>query len=260
MVTRAEYELQKRNQATMRQVSNLATVEADRVLSLASNYTQQEMGGFLRNVVPGVVDRYGNLNAAAAMKYYDEQRALRLANLSATATRQARQNAARRAERYAGAQLQSQQYLASLPAFDAVAKSATIVDYGMAMFMKNGFQSMKSETTNAMTRAIASYNRDTLLFNSALDPDVIGVQRVAEPNACDFCQTVAFDSYGGTRVTSYAVHWHNNCHCSIETIYRGDKPYRPDYYNDFPYGNTSADPALSPDWNDTKKQFLVQSQ
>jgi hypothetical protein len=249
------YRLQKRNQATMRQVTNLLADESERVISVAANLEQQDLGGFLRATVPGLIDRYGKVNAAAAMKYYDEQRLTKLSKLSPYAGRSAVKNARRSAERLAKAKLLSEVYVAKVPTFNAIAKSQTIVNYGMALFQGPGFESMRSEVINAMTRAVAGYNRDTLLYNSALDEAVVGVQRVAEPNACDFCQTVAFDSYGGVRTTDYAVAWHNNCHCSIETIYEGSLPTRPDYYDSFEYGSTNAEPALSKDWTSFKKEF-----
>jgi hypothetical protein len=214
------------------------------------------MGGFLRTVVPGLIDRYGNVNATVAVKYYEEQRLAWLTSRPAGfTTRQARQNQSRRADRVARARTQGQIFVARLPRFDAIAKSETVVNYGMALLQKTGFESMTAEVTNAMTRAVAGYNRDTLLYNSALDDAVIGVQRVAEPGACDFCQTVAFDSYGGVRVTDYAVAWHNNCNCSLETLYAGDAPFRPDYYDDFEYGSTDAEASVSSDWDSFKKEF-----
>ena len=66
MTTAAErYRLLQRNQATMRQVNQILTDQAWRVTSVASGFSQQEMGGFLREVVPGLIDEYGNVNAVA---------------------------------------------------------------------------------------------------------------------------------------------------------------------------------------------------
>jgi hypothetical protein len=245
----------------MRQVNRLVLQESSRVLATASNVTsQQEMGGFLRATVPGLIDRYGKVNAAAARRYYDEQRLAAFKGTAPGATRSARVGARRAAERVAAARTRSALYVAKLPKFDAIAKSETIVNYGMALFMGSSVEAMQNEVGNALTRAVASYNRDTLLYNSALDDAVVGVQRVAEPNACDFCQTVAFDSYGGARVTDYAIEFHNNCQCSIETIFEGDKPFRPDYYDDFEYGDKTANAPegayRTEGWGDFRSQFM----
>lgn len=235
MATNAErYKLLQRNQATMRQVNQILVDQAWKVTGVAAGFGQQEMGGFLREIVPGLIDEYGNINAVAAREYYDQQR------LAALRANPGRANARRSSERLASAQLQSAIYVATVPQFEPEAKAEPIIGYAMSLFQKSGFDGMRSEMTNALTRAVASYNRDTLLYNSALDRSVVSVQRVAEPNACDFCRTVAFGSKGNRyqpRTTLYAPHWHNNCHCSIETLYEGDKPYRPDYYDSFEYGS-----------------------
>ena len=267
MTTTAErYALQKRNQATMEQVNRLLTNEAETVFAIADNMAQQEAGGFLRATVPGLIDKYGQVNAVAAMKYYDEQRALwlqdvnRAPTFSASRNRRIRQGQNRQAERFASAKLRAELYTATLPTFDPLAKSESIIGYGMQM-LTSGITAVAPELSNALTRAVGSYNRDTLLYNSALDPNVVGVQRVAEPNACKFCQMVAFGSKGSRykpRVTSYAVEWHNNCHCSIETLYAGDKPFRPDHYNNFEYGMTGLEKTTeqaAADWEQFKQQY-----
>lgn len=236
---RQRYELVQRNQASMAQVETLLEREAGSVLTRAESFGQQELGGYLRTVVPGLVDKYGNVNAALALKYYDEQRLL-AKEAMAFVDRKTRQNQNRRAERIAGAKLQSEIYVASLPKFDAIKTSEPIIGYGMARFMQDGHPAMRDAVTNAMTRAVASYNRDTILYNAGLDSAVVTVQRVAEPTACAFCALMAFSSTRSAsgqsldvRVTQYAVDFHDKCRCSIETLYEGDQPFRPDYYDQF---------------------------
>lgn len=240
---RQRYEATKRNQATMTQVETLLTAQGVQVLETARGLGRQELGGFLRKAVPGLIDRYGKVNAVAAMKYYDEQRlAWAQANptpfsVSATARKNARNSQTQKGQRFAAAKLRGQIYVAQLPDFKPAELADPIVGYGMARFADEGFDVMRDQVNAAMTRAVASYNRDTILYNAGLDDAVVGVQRVAEPNACAFCAMVAFSS--GTwhahesRVTSYAVDFHNNCKCSIETLYEGDQPLRPDYYDQF---------------------------
>lgn len=235
------YNVMRRNQASMQQVTTLLEQEATQVLNVARDFDRNQLGGFLRSVVPGLVDRYGTVNATVAMKYYDEQRLLwRQRNptafaTSATARRQARQSAQRRAQNYAAARLKSELFVASLPKFDALAKSEPIIGWGMSQFVEDGFDAASSAVRNSLTRAVGSYHRDTIIYNAGLDDAVVAVQRVAEPNACEFCRLVAFQSWRGreSRLSSYAIDFHDNCHCSIETIYEGDQPIRPDYYDEF---------------------------
>lgn len=235
---RTKYQLVKRNQATMRQVNELVIREANKVLSVANGFDQQQLGGYLRTVVPGLVDRYGNVNAVAAMQYYDDQRLLWSQSNPATSGSGSRKNLTNsrsgKAQRFAAAKLKSQVYVAQLPSFDVQAKSEPIIGFGMSRFMDEGFDAMQSAVTNSMTRAIGSFNRDTIIYNAGLDDAVVSVQRVAEPGACSFCALIAFgsgSSGGGPRVGSYAADYHDHCHCSIETIYGGDSPIRPDYYD-----------------------------
>ncbi len=250
LTDRQRYDLIRRNQASMAQVETLLTAEANKVLSLAEQFDQQAMGGYLRTVVPGLVDKYGNINATLAMKYYDEQRLLwRQRNPSAfspsTAKRRLNTKAsAAKAERFASAKLKSELYVASLPNFDIATKAEPIIGYGMQRFQAEGYGAMRDAVTNSMTRAVGSFNRDTILYNAGLDDAVYKVQRVAEPNACAFCITVAFSSPGWTvsdiRTADYAIDFHDNCKCSIETLYVGDKPARPDYYDKFEEDYISA--------------------
>jgi hypothetical protein len=236
MTTAAElYALARRNQATMRAVENEMKREALQVLTVAEGLTQQQMGGFLRSTVPGLVDKYGQVNATAAMNYYNERRLLSLPrNLGAISSRQARQNITRRASNRATAELRSQVFLAQRPAVNPVQLAQSPINYAMKVYQGSGYDPMRNELTNALTRAVASYNRDTILYNSALDEAVVGVQRVAEAGACGFCQTLALGTIEPARsVPSYAVEYHNNCRCSIETLYEGDRPIRPEYYEDF---------------------------
>lgn len=230
-----------RNRVVMEQVDEIATRETLTVVETARGFDQQELGGFLRTTMPPLVDRYGQINATAALDYYNQTKAAWYAEKGAAlpvnpgARRLARSSRNARSARYAAARLEGEIYVATRPEFDLVGKVDGIVNYAMATFSKNGFDAMKPSLTNSLTRALASYQRDTVLYNSALDSDVFKVQRVARPNACSFCRVVAFESYRGSdaRTADYAINFHDNCHCTIETLYLGDQPIRPDYYDTF---------------------------
>lgn len=241
---REKYVAARSNQATMERVNTLLVAESRQILGIARDLQQQEMGGYLRRVVPGLIDRYGTINAAAAMQYYNEQRSIWYRDRVTPDTRSSRTNQRRRADRFAGARLRAELYVAKMPAISALDKAEPIIGWGMKNFAGKGFDSMESEVTNSMTRAVASYNRDVMLYNSALDPDVVRVQRVAEATACGFCRTLAFQSWTtDIRTADYAIDFHNNCKCSIETLYEGDEPIRPEYYDTFEqeYEEASSD-------------------
>ena len=202
------------NRRTLLNVSRLMKAEAVKVIAQGSGLGQQELGGFLRTTIPAVIARYGNLNAVTAADYYDRVRAVSTKRAPA--------------------------YKAIIPSFDAVAKSDTIVNYGMATFMSEGFDRLPDLLSIAMTSPVNSYNRDTLDQNAQLDTSAKTVQRIAEPNACAFCALLAFSTTTtaegktiGTRTFSYAPDFHDNCHCTVEVIFEGQDPIVPDYYKDF---------------------------
>lgn len=248
---RYRYELALQNQAVLDQVNTIAMQQASAVVSAATGLGQQALGGYLRNVVPGLIDTYGNVNATAAINYYTAARdAWLLKNGTGGRSRSNRINARRQAGRVAGAKLAGQIYVAKMPLINATEKADPVINYAMALFQDQGFQAMEKGVQNSLTRAVASYHHDTLLYNAALDEAVYKVQRVAEPKACAFCRMVAFKSgrtvyvrndQGGltpsaldnVRTADYAIKWHDHCHCTLETLYVGDKPIRPDYYDQF---------------------------
>jgi hypothetical protein len=256
--TRYKYELARQNQIALDAVNNLLVDDARSTLAVAKDYGQQEMGGFLREVVPGMVDKYGKVNATVAMKYYQESRDFWFKNIRPQGL--SRDAARGRETRYATKKTQGAlQYTARMAQYDLQAKTEPIIGYAMKSFMGDGFDALESAATNAMTRAVASYHRDTILFNAGLDDAVYGVQRVARADACAFCAMMAFSSertYSGAqldvRVADYAIDFHDHCNCTIETLYIGDKPIRPDYYDKFEedYNAASALRSSKTDWND----------
>ena len=212
MPTRKALALKNRN--TMLHVSTLMKREAVPVLTKGANLGQNELGGFLRQVVPGIISRYGNVNAVTAADYYDTTREL-FANSSKV-------------------------YKATLPIFDLGAKTDAVVNYGMATFMDQGFDTIPEILSNAMTLYVAQYNRQTMDFNAGQDSVSKTVQRVAEPGACAFCALMAFSTTSaadgnliGTRTYTYEPDFHANCHCTTEVVFEGEAPIVPDYYADF---------------------------
>lgn len=237
MATNRElYVLSQRNQAAMRRVEDLLIADSMKVLPKAKELPQQELGAFLRLYTPGLIDKHGAINAAGALTYYNERYDLYRAGLS-------RDVAARAASKAT----QSAIYVAKIPSFNPTALAQGVINYGMASYATGGYDVMERAVVSSLTRAVASYNRDTILYNAALDPGVITVQRVAEPDSCAFCQLMAFSSTQAAsgskldvRTSQYAVDFHDRCRCSIETIYQGDNPIRPPYYDKFEQTYTDA--------------------
>lgn len=235
------YELQQRNWATLDQVQELAMAETRTVVSVAEGFAQQEFGGFLRESIFPIVDKWGRVNATAAMDYYEESRNVWWQMHSQENQAVGRDAIRGKETRYAAARLRGQirkanyaDYKAILPTYDVIGKSEYIINAGMKAFMGQPFPDAVKTIENAMTRQVASFHRDAILFNAGLDAAVHKVQRVAEANACAFCRLMALGYKGQkARTADYAIHYHDHCRCTIEVLFEGDEPIRPDYYDLF---------------------------
>lgn len=236
---RYRYELSRQQETTLKQVNDLISRQAADVVAPAAGFDQQQFGGLLRQVVPTLLDQYGKINATAAIQFYDQSREFWDQNLSNASQggRDARRTAAQRyaTARTQGAVKAAQGYAAQFAdTYDTVSKTDAVVNWAMKVRATSGHQPSVEAMQNALTREVAAYHRDTVLFNSALDPNVSRVQRVAQASACEFCRLMALGSTNGkVRVSTYAVKFHSHCHCTIQPLFDGEQPVRPDYYDQF---------------------------
>ncbi len=240
---RWRYEETKKQERILAQVNDLLMAQATDAVSVGAGMSQQEYGGLLRLVVPELLDQYGNLNATAAVKFYDSLEVEWLKNNPQAYQQAGRGNVRRQASRYARARTEGalavatrgQEFAARYAdTYDLVAKSDRVVNYAMKVRAVSGHEPSVQAMNNALTREVASYHRDTVLFNAALDPYVSRVQRVAQATACEFCRLMALGSTNGkVRTSSYAVKFHDHCHCTIQPLFAGEEPFRPDYYDEF---------------------------
>lgn len=241
---RWKYEQQLQQETVIKQVNDLITASATTVVSAGANLGQQDYGAFLRTVIPELLDQYGNVNATAAIEYYNQMRDQWFTLYGESARRTAGRDAARTAQqRYAAAVTGSKIKVATnaetfaatyAPTYDVASKTDAVMNFAMKVRAKYGHEASVQAMNNALTREVAMYHRDTVLFNSAIDPYVNRVQRVAQATACEFCRLMALGSRDGkVRVSTYAAKFHDNCHCTIQPLFEGDQPVRPDYYDKF---------------------------
>lgn len=284
---RARYDLIRRNQATLKAINELATDEALTVLDAGLDLSRYEYAGYMRQVLPPILDKWGNVSAKAALDHYEaarmewtkvvETRTIKNtwdvphaqvvngavtvlspgeiktvtqprfeAGLRGTGTRQ---------RTYAAKVTQGRIYQATIPPFDPDAMSDPVIAQAMKAYSAGGVKAGNNAAANALTRQIGAYNRDTSLYNAGLDRSVAGVQRVVNPNGCAWCKTLAVGGMGrrGARVMDYAVHFHDHCRCHIETLFAGDKPLRPDYYDDI---EKDLDKVRSGDYDEKGQRAL----
>jgi GNAT superfamily N-acetyltransferase len=242
---RAKYLETLKQEAILRQVNEIVMDTATRSVSTGATLGQQDYGGLLRSIVPQLLDQYGTVNAKAAMDFYDNSRLLYAKAYGSQANREVSRSSARaRANRYATAvtksavslgQMSFEEFQARFAAdYKLAEKSERVIGYAMKVRAESGHKPSVDAMNKAMTREVASYHHDTILFNSALDPFVERVQRVAQASACEFCRMMALGSTDGrVRVSTYAIKFHDNCHCTIQPLYAGEDPVRPPYYDDF---------------------------
>lgn len=263
---RARYDLIRRNQATLASINKLATDEALTVLDTGLDLTRYQYAGFMRQVLPPILDKWGNVSAKAALDHYEaartewlnvmEYRTIKNTTNAPTAqvvngnvtvlspgeVREVLQprkemgmrGTGRRQRTYAEKVTQGRIYQATIPPFKPDEMTDPVIAQAMKAYSSGGVRAGNDAAANALTRQIGAYNRDTALYNAGLDRSVSGVQRVVNPNGCAWCKTLAVGGIGrrGAKVLDFAVHFHDNCRCHIETLFAGDKPLRPDYYDD----------------------------
>lgn len=206
--------LAQENRRNLERVTTLLLAESKKLLANGDGLTQQELGGFLRQLVPGIIAQYGNVNAVLAVNYYDVVR-----ELFSKSTKS---------------------YKAYIPNLDPFEEVDSIVGYGMAHFQEKGFTQLPDILANAITRPVTNWNRDTMRQNSISDPARTVIQRVARADACAFCAMAALNSTkvieGETMVispTSYRKKFHDQCHCTEEVIFQGEDLITPPYYQTF---------------------------
>lgn len=262
---RARYDLIRRNQATLKAINELASDEALTVLDAGLDLERYEYAGYMRKTLPPILDKWGNVSAKAALDHYESARLewrkvmeyrtisntwdvprAQVVNGKVTVLTpgevreflQPRSEMGLRAQRrertYAQKVAQGRIYQATIPPFDPEAMSDPVIAQAMKAYSRGGVRAGNDAAANALTRQIGAYNRDTALYNAGLDRSVAGVQRIVNPNGCAWCKTLAVGGIGRSRrvVLDFAVHFHDHCRCHIETLFAGDKPLRPDYYDD----------------------------
>lgn len=242
---RTRYALAKRNTATLSDIFDLSTEEVRTVLAPAINLEREYYAGYARKTLPAILDKWGNVAGTAAIQHYEAARTawtiahsyrdtvgVFTAEGPYTITRLG--NNIRRERNFATAAVRGRIYQARIANMSTAELANSVIDQAMAAWVRSGPLAGTDAAANAMTRQVGAYYRDTMLYNAGLDSAVAGVQRVVNQNGCAWCKTLAVGGVGRRKavVLDYAAHFHDHCKCTIETLFAGDKPLRPDYYDD----------------------------
>jgi hypothetical protein len=232
----------KNNSRQIGQVAEIARVEMLGAFGITIVNNRNDFAGLIRNLGPAVLNKYGNISATAALYHYEEMRELAFKNAIGLELSRRAQNRRAAAQVSASIQVSTSSYAPSIKAVDVATKTEDMIKYSLSKYDSSGYIGGKNAALDYALREIAQANRDTILFNATLDNSVQGVQRIADPNACAFCLTVAL---GGSR--SFASKYHDSCRCTIEPIFKGQSDFRPDYYDEleekYKLGKAAADKA-----------------
>jgi hypothetical protein len=204
----------KQNQANLKRVGILAQQEVRSVLRISNDLTDLQTFSLVRDTIPVIANRYGTVNSAATVLHYNEMRDIA----------------------FEGKKVKS--YSAVVPALAFTDRVDALLGYGIASNFTGGKASMVNVLVNGITKIVSEYAHQTIQYNAEADTiGTVTVQRVAEPNACAFCamlavQGIVFQGIGSPDdFTIYENDWHDNCNCSLETIFSEQSLIRPPYYD-----------------------------
>ena len=191
-----------KHQQNMARVNVLAQNEARNVLSVLPDMTFNQQATHVRNTVPTIISKYGNVASLVALTHYNEMRSLQPADY------------------------ELEPFNATIPNnIDFADPVYNMMGYAIAINSNKGVNAMTSFLIEELTLHVSNYDRETIRYNAENEPKTVRIQRVAEPKACAFCRTLAAAGvvYEGLtwdeNIVEYANDWHSNCNCSTEVIY-----------------------------------------
>lgn len=140
--------------------------------------------------VPLLVARYGDISAAIAADWYEEQR-----------------------ER-AGV---TSPFVVAL----AVAVPVVLITDAVRYAARHLWEGDPSMTAKYLEGTVQKYalqpGRDTIAENAVRDPQATGWVREARPNACEFCTELAGQTYATEAGAAFEAHTH--CHCVAVPVF-----------------------------------------
>ena len=188
----------------MREVKTLAMAQTIEITRLLKDRTIPEIAGQLRKTLPAVTQSYGTVASVISATTYNESRAL--ANLdteySAVTQKPKDSNTALQAAIGFG-----------------IAQLTNTADYG----------TFETNMAGSVSRLVLEFDKATIDFNIVTDPDGTTYQRVASPNACGFCLTMA--AVAEVQRDSYFDGYHNFCGCVLSPVFQGQEKVRLPYYD-----------------------------
>lgn len=205
-----------------RELSRLIERDIRRTWDALDAYTIEGKRDALLDLIPGLVNHYGDAAAAIAAEYFE----------------------------------QCVGEAAVIPAFDLGDTVAGSVRYGIGSAFEGRGEDAVSLIVSASQRHMLQFARSTM-YESACAHDGVYFARVPDPNACAFCRMLAArgaaytSKRSATAVTTGAREgesFHDDCHCSVAAA-RDDSelPYDPEkYYTEYVAARDASPESLVP--------------
>lgn len=189
-----------KHRQAIQDLTKLAQAEAMGAVQLLKDQPLMEFAGELRKTLPAIASVYGSASGLLSTTFYDQSRLQAEAAGSYTAT--------------------------------ASAIDLSIIEAGIGYTVAKQAQAatlddVKTTLAGAVGRAVAGVDRNTIFDNSERDPFAT-YRRVARPDGCAFCITMA--AVAEVQYTADAHAFHDHCHCVNIPVFDGQSFTEPDIY------------------------------
>jgi len=207
MLTAVERELAREHQTSISSLTDIVQREVARLVTSLEGQSPALVREALRDLVPSVVNRYGDAAAALAMDYYEF---------------------AREAAEVPGMFIPTPAPLPPPERFEESRRWAV----GAIVGEDPSFGALAGRLGGSVSRAVADVAMETLTGATVKDRRANGWSRTLEPGACNFCRMLADRGavYSGETVRFAS---HDNCRCSVAPRFRvgpNDVPAGPVQY------------------------------
>ena len=187
------------------QTTTLAIAQTVEITNLLRDRPIPELAFQLRRTMPAVSDSFANVASVISAETYNQSRTL--AKPPST-------------------------YKATPTKANTIDGMQAAIGFGMAQLTRGAeYEVFQSTLAGSVQRLVLDGDRETIEFNIATDPDGTRYERVAQPDACAFCLTMAAVATTEKNIRSnYFEGYHNYCRCTLNPIFTGQSLTNPPYY------------------------------
>jgi len=184
------------------QTNTLAIASVVEITDLLKDRTVPELAYQLRLTLPPVAEQFSTVAATIGTQYYNDARALAPVTSAYTAT-------------------------PVVPDVNTPLQSS--IGYGISRLTVDGdYGTFQSILAGSVQRVVSQGDRLTIEDNIGRDPGGMMYERVAGPNACSFCLTMA--AVVRLQRSPDAKKYHDFCRCQVQAVFEGQSAYEGPQY------------------------------